>query len=154
MTEDDVWPNAKPLIGFGVQQFNLGPSLTAWRTSIFPSLLGRTASHSRRTRDAAPRGSRSFGDRVEQSPGRCCPLASTRVAVARALVTEPSPDLADDPTANLDSPHRRRGAPAPPRSPTPPGRTIVLITHDHDSLAPAGLIVNFLYGAVAGYTAG
>jgi putative ABC transport system ATP-binding protein len=70
------------------------------------------------------------------------------VALARALVTQPALILADEPTGNLDSAagadmlellaglHRT-------------GRTIVLITHDHDVAAAADRVVTILDGRVS-----
>ena len=69
------------------------------------------------------------------------------MAVARALVTEPALILADEPTGNLDSTatadildlfddlHRS-------------GRTIVLITHEHDVAARAERIVEVHDGRI------
>jgi putative ABC transport system ATP-binding protein len=77
-----------------------------------------------------------LADRVENRPGELSGGQQQRVAVARALVTEPDIILADEPTGNLDSGSTEavlglldelHGS----------GRTIVLITHEHDVAARA-----------------
>jgi len=68
-----------------------------------------------------------------------------RVAVARALVTEPDLLLADEPTGNLDS---RSSADVLGMLDAlhKTGRTIILITHEHDVAEAAERIMRFRDG--------
>ena len=69
------------------------------------------------------------------------------MAVARALVTEPALILADEPTGNLDS-ASTADVLGLFQDLHAPGRTIVLITHEHDVAAAAGRIVNIFDGRI------
>jgi putative ABC transport system ATP-binding protein len=72
-----------------------------------------------------------LGERLDHEPTELSGGEQQRVAVARALVTEPALILADEPTGNLDS---RSGADVMNvfRDLHEAGRTIILITHDLD----------------------
>jgi putative ABC transport system ATP-binding protein len=148
MTEDELAEVRNRRIGFVFQQFNLLPSLAAWRNVELPLAYSGVPRAERRARAMAALEQVGLGDRVEHRPGELSGGQQQRVAVARALVTEPALILADEPTGNLDSTstvemlallhdlHRT-------------GRTIVLITHDHDIARGAGRVVTMFDGAVA-----
>lgn len=124
-------------IGFVFQQFNLLPSLSAWRNVELPLVYAGLQRHERRQRALAALERVGLADRTENRPGELSGGQQQRVAVARALVTEPALILADEPTGNLDS-----------RSTADvldlldelhdAGRTIVVITHEHDVARRAG----------------
>ena len=123
-------------IGFVFQQFNLLPSLPAWRNVELPLIYAGVHRAERRGRAVRALERVGLGDRLDNRPGELSGGQQQRVAVARALVTEPTIILADEPTGNLDS-----------RSTADvlglldelhdSGRTIVLITHEHDVAARA-----------------
>jgi len=123
-------------IGFVFQQFNLLASLSAWRNVELPLIYAGVHRTERRERAITALERVGLGDRVDNRPGELSGGQQQRVAVARALVTEPAMILADEPTGNLDSKSTAdvlglldelHGA----------GRTIVLITHEHEVAARA-----------------
>jgi putative ABC transport system ATP-binding protein len=132
-------------IGFVFQQFNLLPSLTAWRNVEMPLAYAGVDRAVRRERaiDALTRV--GLSDRIEHRPGELSGGQQQRVAVARALVTDPALILADEPTGNLDS---RSSADVLSLFDElhASGRTIVLITHEPDVAAHAQRSVRILDG--------
>jgi putative ABC transport system ATP-binding protein len=135
-------------IGFVFQQFNLLPYLTACRNVELPLVYAEVPTHERRERALRALAQVGLADRAEHRPGELSGGQQQRVAIARALVTEPDLLLADEPTGNLDSTstaevldlltelHRS-------------GRTIVLITHEHDVARRASRVVQIHDGRLS-----
>jgi putative ABC transport system ATP-binding protein len=134
-------------IGFVFQQFNLLASLDALHNVELPLVYSGVDRATRRARAVAALEHVGLGDRTTHRPGELSGGQQQRVAVARALGTEPALILADEPTGNLDSTsttevldllaalHRT-------------GRTIVLITHEHDVAARAERTISMRDGRV------
>lgn len=123
-------------IGFVFQQFNLLPALPAWRNVELPLIYAGVGRTERRERAMAALDVVGLGDRTANRPGELSGGQQQRVAVARALVTEPRLILADEPTGNLDSASTADVLDFFDRLHAH-GRTIVLITHEHDVAARA-----------------
>jgi putative ABC transport system ATP-binding protein len=139
-------------IGFVFQQFNLLASMPAWRNVELPLAYGGVPRAQRRERAITALDRVGLGDRVHHRPGELSGGEQQRVAVARALVTEPALLLADEPTGNLDSASTAEilnlldelhGS----------GRTIVVITHEADVARRSKRTVRLLDGLVSGDTA-
>ncbi len=131
MSERDLAHVRNRRIGFVFQQFNLLPSLSALRNVELPLVYAGVPAAERARRALAALDAVGLADRVRHRPGELSGGQQQRVSVARALVTDPDLILADEPTGNLDSVATRdvlgllddlHAA----------GRTIVLITHEHD----------------------
>jgi putative ABC transport system ATP-binding protein len=135
-------------IGFVFQQFNLLPSLSAQRNVELPLIYAGVRLTERRARAREALGQVGLGDRVEHRPGELSGGQQQRVSIARALVTNPALLLADEPTGNLDSTSTADvlelfdGLHAE-------GRTIVLITHEHDVSVRADRVAYMLDGVLA-----
>ena len=134
-------------IGFVFQQFNLLPSLPAWRNVELPLCYTGMARAERKERAINALERVGLGDRVEHRPGELSGGQQQRVAVARALVTDPALILADEPTGNLDS-HSSADVLALFTELHDQGRTIVLITHERDVAESAQRVVRILDGQV------
>jgi putative ABC transport system ATP-binding protein len=147
MSDDELADVRNRRIGFVFQQFNLLPSLSAWRNVELPLCYAGVRRDERRSRaiDALQRV--GLADRIMHRPGELSGGQQQRVAVARAVVTDPALILADEPTGNLDSAaatevlalfdelHRS-------------GRTIVLITHEADVASRAERIIRLRDGRI------
>ncbi len=70
------------------------------------------------------------------------------MAIARALVNEPLLILADEPTGNLDSKTGEIVLGTFQKLNREQGRTIVLITHEHDVALYAGRIITIRDGSI------
>ncbi|WEG10686.1 ABC transporter ATP-binding protein [Microbacterium horticulturae] len=138
-------------IGFVFQQFHLLPSLTALRNVELPMVYGQVEKNERRERAAAALERVGLADRLNNRPGELSGGQQQRVAVARALAGDPTMILADEPTGNLDSAStddvlglfdELHAA----------GRTIVLITHEHDVARRARRMVTVRDGLIVSNT--
>jgi len=90
-------------IGFVFQAYNLIPVLTVLENTAFVLELQGVARNERISRAKKILGELGIGDYADQYPHRISGGEQQRVAVARAVVGQPSIVLADEPTANLDT---------------------------------------------------
>jgi putative ABC transport system ATP-binding protein len=118
-------------VGFVFQQFHLLATLPAWRNVELPLVYAGIGRSERRERAVRAMERVGLGDRIDNRPGQLSGGQQQRVAIARALVTEPDIILADEPTGNLDSASTEAVLGLIDEL-HHAGRTIVLITHEHE----------------------
>jgi len=135
------------LIGFVFQQFNLLAYLPAWRNVELPLVYSGTERSERQERALLALEKVGLADRAEHRPGELSGGQQQRVAIARALVTEPALILADEPTGNLDS-TSTEDVLGLLEELSQEGRTVVLITHEHDIASRAHRIIQIHDGRV------
>src|SRR5512143_3192496 len=117
-------------IGFIFQFFALIPTLSAYENIEMPLLLnGHTASE-RQARVLELLEAVDLSDRANNRPDQLSGGQQQRVAVARALATRPTLILADEPTANLDTPNGKQVMEIMTRLNHETGVTFVFATHD------------------------
>ncbi|WP_049871941.1 ABC transporter ATP-binding protein [Catenulispora acidiphila] len=134
-------------IGFVFQSFNLLPRTTALDNVELPLIYAGVGTAERRKRARAALELVGLGDRMNHKPQELSGGQQQRVAVARALVTAPSLILADEPTGNLDSASSEDVMALFDRL-HQAGRTIVLITHEHDIAEHADRAIRLMDGQI------
>lgn len=90
-------------LGFVFQNFNLIPVLSAVENVEYPLRLNGVSADEARTRALAMLEAMDLVTEAHQRPAELSGGQCQRVAIGRALVTQPELVVADEPTANLDS---------------------------------------------------
>ena len=117
-------------IGFVFQMYNLLPVLTAARNVELPLLLTKLSSSDRKKRVQTALNVVGLGERANHYPRQLSGGQEQRVGIARAIVTDPTLLLCDEPTGDLD---RKSGDEVLNLLQTlnrEHGKTIVMVTHD------------------------
>lgn len=117
-------------IGFIFQNFNLITSLTAQENVELPLVFQDVPDKERKTRAQKLLEKMGLGTRMNHKPQEMSGGEQQRVAVARALVVEPSLILADEPTGNLDSHTSAEIMHLLKQLHERENKTIVLVTHE------------------------
>jgi putative ABC transport system ATP-binding protein len=117
-------------IGFVFQFYNLLPVLTAARNVEVPLLLTRLTTAQRRERVAAALQLVGLADRAEHKPNELSGGQQQRVSIARALVSDPSLFVCDEPTGDLDRDSAEGILELLQMLNRDQAKTIVMVTHD------------------------
>jgi len=119
----------RSMIGIIFQQFHLVPTMTARENVALPLILAGVAPADRSGRAADALEVVGLGDRLDHRPSELSGGEQQRVAVARALVTDPPLLLADEPTGNLDSDTGEQIIDLLEQVHREQGRTVLVVTH-------------------------
>jgi putative ABC transport system ATP-binding protein len=140
-------------IGFVFQLYNLLPVLTAERNVELPLLLTSLSKTERMKRVAIALKVVGLGDRMKHYPRQLSGGQEQRVGIARAIVTDPTLLLCDEPTGDLD---RKSGDEILELLTTlnrEHGRTIVMVTHDPHAAERARRTLHLDKGLLTGAVA-
>ncbi len=136
-------------IGYVFQFFALIPTLTAYENIEMPLLLTGKNAAQRRERVNELLKAVDLVDRAHHRPDQLSGGQQQRVAIARALATQPTLILADEPTANLDTPNGRQVMETMTRLNQETGVTFVFATHDPRVIQYARRVITLRDGLVA-----
>ena len=117
-------------IGFVFQLYNLLPVLTAERNVELPLLLTRLSKAERRKRSGIALKVVGLADRAKHYPRQLSGGQEQRVGIARAIVTDPTLLLCDEPTGDLDRKSGDEILDLLQALNREYGKTIVMVTHD------------------------
>jgi putative ABC transport system ATP-binding protein len=117
-------------IGFVFQLYNLLPVLTAERNVDLPLLLTKLSKAERRKRVAIALKVVGLTDRAKHYPRQLSGGQEQRVGIARAIVTDPTLLLCDEPTGDLDRKSGDEILDLLQALNRQHGKTIVMVTHD------------------------
>jgi putative ABC transport system ATP-binding protein len=148
ISDDELTFIRRRRVGFIFQFFNLLPVLTAAENVALPLLLEGLTFSKVRPRAEALLVKVGLTERMEHRPEQLSGGEMQRVAVARALVTNPAVLLADEPTGNLDS--RTSGEILGLLKVLhDEGQTIVMVTHDPKAASYGTRVITLKDGCVA-----
>jgi putative ABC transport system ATP-binding protein len=136
-------------LGFVYQNFNLLSRTTALENVELPLIYGQAPLSSRQRRELAREIIHRVGldGREKHTPAQLSGGQQQRVAIARALITDPPVILADEPTGNLDTRTSQEVMEIFERL-NDEGKTVIIITHEHDIAAYAKRVVAFRDGKI------
>lgn len=117
-------------IGLVFQAFNLIPTLTAEENVLLPLMLDGKQMNGAADRLVDLLRTLGIEGRRHHRPDAMSGGEQQRVAIGRALVTDPAVILADEPTGNLDSTNSRSVCELLRNLCRTQGKTIVMVTHE------------------------
>lgn len=128
-------------VGFVFQFFNLLPTLSAEENIVLPLIIDGKKKRHYQDRIDGLLDLVGLSDRRHHKPDQLSGGEQQRVAMARALVTEPAIVLADEPTGNLDSKTGKAIMVLLRRSCEQLNQAIVAVTHDPKAAAYSDRVV-------------
>jgi putative ABC transport system ATP-binding protein len=130
LDDDELAGWRSAYVGFIFQNYNLVPVLTAFENVELPLLLTSMGRRERREKVEEAMTRVNLTDRMENYPRQLSGGQEQRVAVARAIVSNPELLVADEPTGALDSKNAEEIMALLEELNRDLGKTIVMVTHD------------------------
>ena len=137
-------------IGFVFQFHHLLPEFTALENVCIPAFIGRKSKAEAEKRALELLKYLGLSDRKEHKPSELSGGEKQRVAVARALINNPTVVLADEPSGNLDSASREELHELLFKLRDDFGQTFIIVTHDDNFADRSDKIIHIKDGVIAG----
>jgi putative ABC transport system ATP-binding protein len=122
------WRAAK--VGFVFQFYNLMPMLSAQRNVELPLLLTKLSTAERRKRASIALQLVGLADRAAHKPSELSGGQQQRVSIARAIVSDPTLLVCDEPTGDLDRQSAEEVLSLLRALNRDHGKTVMMVTHD------------------------
>jgi putative ABC transport system ATP-binding protein len=148
LTEDEQSYYRNREIGFVFQSFNLLQRSTALENVILPAIYAGIDKAKREDKAKDFLIQVGLGDHLFKRPNQMSGGQQQRVAIARALMNDPAIILADEPTGNLDT-KSGEDVMAILKKLNKEGKTVVMITHEHDIAKQAQRTIFIRDGKIA-----
>jgi putative ABC transport system ATP-binding protein len=136
-------------VGFVFQMYNLLPALTAERNVELPLLLTRLSARERRRHVATALEVVGVADRARHYPRQLSGGQEQRVGIARAIVTDPTLLLCDEPTGDLDRKSGDEVLDLLQALNREHGKTVIMVTHDPHAAARARRVLHLDKGSLS-----
>ncbi len=149
LDDDDLAAIRNREIGFVFQSFNLLPRVDAVGNAALPLLYAGVTRPERQRRAVRTLERVGLGDRASHQPNELSGGQCQRLAIARALINNPSILLADEPTGNLDSKTSEEIMGLFDEL-SRAGTTVILVTHENDIAAHTRRRIRLRDGRVVG----
>ncbi len=132
-------------IGFVFQDFALLDYLSARQNILYPYRItpALTLDQDARDRAEALAAACGIGDKLDRHPTALSQGEQQRVAICRALVTQPKLILSDEATGNLDPDSKARILDLLFAQAARAGAAVLAVTHDHELLPRFDRVVDF-----------
>jgi lipoprotein-releasing system ATP-binding protein len=135
-------------IGFVFQFHQLLPEFTALENVCIPAYISGRGKADAEAKASELLGFLNLSDRLHHKPSELSGGEQQRVAVARALVNNPSVILADEPSGNLDTENKRELHKLFFRLRDAFGQTIIIVTHDRELAGMSDRILQIKDGLI------
>lgn len=117
-------------VGFVFQMYNLIPVLTAFQNVELPLLLTKLSKADRKKHVETALAVVGLGDRMHHFPRQLSGGQEQRVTIARAIVSDPTFLLCDEPTGDLDRKSADEVMALIDELVGKYGKTVLMVTHD------------------------
>src|SRR5262245_31333588 len=140
-------------VGFVFQFYHLLPVLTAYENVEMPLLLLPLSAGERRRQVLTVLDLVGLSDRLSHRPGQLSGGQQQRVGIARAIVTDPTLIVADEPTGDLDARSAEEILKLMVELKKELNKTILLVTHDPRAAVRAERVLHLEKGRLVRVTA-